>query len=71
LTYRLRKKMWYILRNRMPYNQAAWGAYHHPPPIEGARGCVRACMIHLETTGRIKARFNHPFRKKPTWTLSG
>jgi hypothetical protein len=67
--YRLKKKMWYVLRNRMSYNRAAWGSYHHPPPIEWARGCVRACMIHLETTGRIQTRFNNPFRKKPTWTL--
>ena len=54
----------------LPYNRAAYdGLLHHPVPIEGARGCIRACMIHLEETGRIQARFHEPFRKRPMWRL--
>lgn len=36
----------------------------------GARGCIRACMDHLERTGRIKAEFKTgPFRKREAWEL--
>jgi len=37
--------------------------------IEGARGCVRACMIHLEETGRISNQFEIPFRRRKPWRL--
>jgi ferredoxin len=29
----------------------------------GAKGCFRACLAHLEKTGRIESRFHQPFRK--------
>ena len=35
--------------------------------IEGGRGCIRACMIHLEKQGKLKNRFKEPFRKRKTW----
>jgi ferredoxin len=34
-----------------------------------ARGCIRACLDHLEKTGRIEARFHAPFIERPRWTL--
>jgi ferredoxin len=37
--------------------------------IEGARGCVRACMIHLEETGRLSNEFENPFRTRKPWRL--
>jgi len=37
--------------------------------IEGARGCIRACMIHLEKEGRIKNRFEKPFRRRKVWHM--
>lgn len=43
--------------------------YGFNPAIEGARGCIRACMIHLEQTGRIKNTFKNPFRRKAPWKL--
>lgn len=36
----------------------------------GAKGCIRACMIHLEKTGRIEQQFDSEFRTKPTWELN-
>ncbi|MDO9465182.1 MAG: (4Fe-4S)-binding protein, partial [bacterium] len=42
---------------------------HHMPAIEGAKGCIRACMIHLEETGKIKKTFKNPFRKRKPWKL--
>ncbi|NQT88958.1 hypothetical protein HQ560_19475 [bacterium] len=34
-----------------------------------ARGCIRACLDHLEKTGRIEAQFRAPFIERPRWTL--
>lgn len=39
-------------------------------PIGGGKGCIRACMIHLEKEGRIKNVFKNPFRKRKPWKLS-
>jgi hypothetical protein len=41
----------------------------HGEAWEGACGCVRECMIHLEEKGVLKNRFQEPFRKQPPWTL--
>ena len=49
------------------YNYGA--VYDHNPAIEGARGCIRACMIHLEKEKRIKNLFKNPFRKRKPWIL--
>jgi epoxyqueuosine reductase len=43
--------------------------YGQHRPICGARGCIRACVDHLETTGRIAAQFHNPFRRRPAWLL--
>ena len=37
--------------------------------IEGARGCIRACMIHLEKEGRIKNKFRTSFRARKPWSM--
>ncbi len=37
--------------------------------IEGARGCMRACMIHLEQQGKLSNKFNMPFRRRKPWKL--
>jgi len=37
--------------------------------IEGARGCVRACMIHLEQQGKLQNKFKMPFRRRKPWKL--
>lgn len=36
----------------------------------GARGCIRACMMHLEERGRIGQTFHNPFRRRPMWELT-
>ncbi len=36
----------------------------------GGRGCLRACMIHLEKTDRLTRKFRTPFRKRKPWRLS-
>lgn len=37
--------------------------------IEGARGCIRACMIHLEKEGKIRNTFKESFRKRKAWQI--
>ncbi|NLG15087.1 MAG: hypothetical protein GX561_12900 [Lentisphaerae bacterium] len=43
--------------------------YGYGRAIEGACGCMRACMIHLEERRKIKNLFNNPFRSEPQWTI--
>lgn len=33
------------------------------------RGCIRACMVHLEQKGVLKNKFKEPFRKRKPWKL--
>ena len=44
-------------------------SYWYARALEGASGCIRACMRHLEETGRITSRFESKFRRKPAWKL--
>lgn len=37
--------------------------------LEGARGCMRACMIHLEERKVLQNRFHNPFRQHAPWKL--
>lgn len=57
------------LGRRMPYSQAGWESYHHPGAICGARGCQRACFIHLEEQDKLQNRFHRPFRIRKPWKL--
>ena len=57
------------VRDNMPYIQRAWASYHHPGAIDGARGCIRACMIHLEQQGKLGNTFKQPFRRRKPWRL--
>jgi epoxyqueuosine reductase len=35
----------------------------------GGRGCLRACMVHLEERGVLSYQFNAPFRRRTPWQL--
>jgi ferredoxin len=54
---------------QLPYNRASSSMFHLPGALEGARGCIRACMIHLEEQGKLKNAFREPFRKRKPWRL--
>ncbi len=43
--------------------------YFYGRALEGASGCIRACMIHLEEEGKLKNAFKNPFRKRKPWRL--
>ena len=38
-------------------------------PNRLAASCVRACIAHLEETGKLKKKFHQPFRKRKPWSL--
>jgi epoxyqueuosine reductase len=62
--------VWSYLREKVPCIRNAWESYHHPAAVDGARGCMRACMIHLEEQGKLKNAFHEPFRRRKPWRLS-
>ncbi|OGV85822.1 MAG: hypothetical protein A3K19_33785 [Lentisphaerae bacterium RIFOXYB12_FULL_65_16] len=43
--------------------------YFYARALEGAAGCIRACMIHLESQGKLKNTFTKPFRQGKPWRL--
>lgn len=43
--------------------------YDYGRALEGARGCIRACMVHLEEQGKLSNTFDQPFRRRPQWKL--
>ncbi len=59
------------------FSQHVWTAQHYKLPptydygraIEGAAGCMRACMVHLEEQGSLKNTFKAPFRRRKPWRL--
>ena len=43
--------------------------YDYGRALEGARGCIRACMVHLEEQGKLGNKFKNPFRRRKPWRL--
>jgi ferredoxin len=43
--------------------------YNYGRALEGARGCIRACMMHLEEKGVLENKFKHPFQRRKPWRL--
>jgi len=43
--------------------------YWYGRALEGARGCMRACMVHLEEQGKLRKRFKRPFRVRKPWRI--
>ena len=72
LSYTVAKGSW----GRKPDDSAVVGYYdyilNHTGyfAICGAKGCIRACMNVLEKTDRIENKFQNPFFRKKSWTLS-
>lgn len=53
-------------------SQAGFGLelyMRHNVALEGARGCMRECYIHLEKKGVLTHRFHHPFRTSKPWSI--
>jgi hypothetical protein len=41
----------------------------HNHALEGARGCMRECYIHLEKKGVLTHKFKNEFRKRKPWAI--
>ncbi len=52
-----------------PFYRKPNNVYIHGEAICGGKGCMRACMIHLEEQGKLENRFETPFRRKPLWRV--
>ena len=46
-----------------------YSGFNSSAVVEGARGCIRACMIHLEDKGVLKNKFENKFRTTPPWRI--
>jgi hypothetical protein len=42
----------------------------HNHALEGARGCMRECYIHLEKKGVLTHKFKNEFRKRKPWSIN-
>jgi ferredoxin len=51
------------------FNRFCENRFRHLSVCVG-RGCVRACLDHLEKAGRIETRFGTPLIEGPRWQLS-
>ncbi|HOJ40400.1 MAG TPA: 4Fe-4S binding protein [bacterium] len=52
-----------------PFYRKPHNLYITGTAICGGRGCLRACMISLETRGVLQNRFQKPFRRRPAWEI--
>ncbi len=43
--------------------------YVYGRALEGARGCIRACMMHLEEQEKLENKFKQPFCRRKPWRL--
>lgn len=53
-----------------PFIQKYPGFYGYGRAVEGAKGCIRACYIHLESRDILKNKFHDKFRKGKAWSLT-
>lgn len=54
---------------KVDYLENGWKWLGYPAAICGARGCMRACMMHLEKKNMIKNTFKQPFQRRKPWKL--
>ena len=52
---------------RNPFDGDYPRMYGYGRAVEGAYGCMRACMIHLEERDRLANKFHNKFRTRKAW----
>ncbi|HBE02301.1 MAG TPA: hypothetical protein DC049_07475 [Spirochaetia bacterium] len=52
-----------------PFIASPGPRYQYGRAIEGARGCIRACMMHLEEKEKLKNKFRMPFQRRKPWRM--
>ncbi len=52
-----------------PFYRKPRNLYNTGQAICGGKGCLRACMISLESRGVLKNKFHSPFRRRKPWRV--
>ena len=52
-----------------PFYKKPPNLYNTGQAICGGKGCLRACMVSLESRGLMKNKFHKPFRRTKPWTV--
>lgn len=52
-----------------PFNHEYPRQFGYGRAVEGAVGCIRACMVHLEQRGKMTKKFTEPFRTQKMWSV--
>ncbi|HEX2998659.1 MAG TPA: hypothetical protein VHR86_00190, partial [Armatimonadota bacterium] len=52
-----------------PFYKKPRNLYNTGQAVCGGRGCLRACMISLESRGVLKNKFHEPFRRRKPWSV--
>lgn len=52
-----------------PFYKKPPNLYKTGEAICGGKGCLRACMMHLESKGILENRFDKPFRRRKPWKV--
>ena len=52
-------------RGKIPYADNAMQLFHSPAGLCGGLGCMRACIAHLESRGKLTQKFNRPLYQRP------
>jgi len=55
--------------NITPFYKKPRNLYNTGQAICGGKGCIRACMIHLEKKGILKNKFKNQFRREKPWIV--
>ena len=63
--------------NGFSFKRGTWSPFFRKPrnlyntgqAVCGARGCTRACMMHLEAQGKLGNKFHQPFRRRKPWRV--
>lgn len=69
IDYSKYQNVWGHLRKNYPYIAAGWESFHHPAALCGGKGCIRACLDHLDKKGVLSRKFKHPFRDRKPWAI--
>ncbi|MDH7571847.1 MAG: hypothetical protein QHJ73_19880, partial [Armatimonadota bacterium] len=52
-----------------PFYKKPRNLYNTGQAVCGGRGCLRECMIHLESRGVVGNAFQQPFRRRKPWQV--
>ncbi len=52
-----------------PFYQKPYNIFGTGQAVCGGRGCIRACMIGLESRGVLQNKFKEKFRRRPQWSI--